>query len=719
MESAGNSRTPNFDEIESYIEKVRDVVNLNHSRGLILSRFDQLLSLLASTNNPLLIESSFTEFFLLYLRLLGWYHPRGQNPSRTKRLITNAKVLYKLPSGEFKSNEFKAQIMRIEGEYGHLISFLKGKEPAGKGEIPLFPVIESAGESFGFIHLDSLEVKVAPSKSGTRFIIHPTYKDEDTRLVEQVKTSFEAALNMIPAEKKEKILFFEVQVFFASMLGIYSGNSFGSLLTTLLYVELTRFFNSNLVLSLTPDLAFTGAVDIDGGVKPVGKGHITRKTRSVFYSGVYRFIVPKPDETAALVAVSKLQKRLPQRNLEVMGVNNISEIINRRDILRISRKPLKERVKEGIQKYRYASLILIPFLVLLGFLYAREFDNNPVSFELDKTDLKIKNKYGAVLWSWVVHPTVHEQCTIDELKTRIRIIDVNNDGKNEVLASGGLILSKDENLRNYIYCYSDERKELWRFAFRDTVSSPKERNIPADYALQIYDTVTFDGKMRLLLGANSAPTYPAVLFTIDPMTGKQFQGTLWNAGFIFQAGVADFNSDGKKDVVFIASDNGLKLLKIVAVEFPLKDGMLETRPDYFLYGKNRYDPLLEISLISTDYTVSMTHFDRDNFIARTVYQDETGRIGFFSRFTYSINHGMYKLVLNTKTHEIDYFIEGAFRNKRDSLVKAGKLPLPYTDTKEYTNILKNGARYKLNGKWVPYDEYRRAQKDLRNNHSTK
>lgn len=31
MESAGNSRSPNFDEIESYIEKVRDVVNLNHS----------------------------------------------------------------------------------------------------------------------------------------------------------------------------------------------------------------------------------------------------------------------------------------------------------------------------------------------------------------------------------------------------------------------------------------------------------------------------------------------------------------------------------------------------------------------------------------------------------------------------------------------------------------------------------------------------------------
>ena len=103
MESAGNSRSPNFDEIESYIEKVRDVVNLNHSRGLILSSFDHLLSLLASTNNPLLIESSFTEFFPLYLKLLGWYHPHGQNPSRTKKLITNAKVLNRLPSANLKT----------------------------------------------------------------------------------------------------------------------------------------------------------------------------------------------------------------------------------------------------------------------------------------------------------------------------------------------------------------------------------------------------------------------------------------------------------------------------------------------------------------------------------------------------------------------------------------------------------------------------------------
>lgn len=108
MESAGNSRTPNFDEIESYIEKVRDVVNLNHSRGLILSRFDQLLSLLASTNNPLLIESSFTEFFPLYLKLLGWYHPRGQNPSRTKQILKNVRILYNSLSGEFIKLPFSA-----------------------------------------------------------------------------------------------------------------------------------------------------------------------------------------------------------------------------------------------------------------------------------------------------------------------------------------------------------------------------------------------------------------------------------------------------------------------------------------------------------------------------------------------------------------------------------------------------------------------------------
>ncbi|MBK6681971.1 MAG: hypothetical protein IPG53_19215 [Ignavibacteriales bacterium] len=126
-----------------------------------------------------------------------------------------------------------------------------------------------------------------------------------------------------------------------------------------------------------------------------------------------------------------------QRKLEIIGVNNISEIFNRRDIINISRRPIKDRIKEGVKKYRYVSLVLIPVILLLGVLSAREFDTNPVSYELDKTNLKILNKYGVVLWSWVL-PKNRVFTASWRLKCLLRIIDVDSDGDNEVVGCSNI-----------------------------------------------------------------------------------------------------------------------------------------------------------------------------------------------------------------------------------------------------------------------------------------
>jgi len=710
MESAGKGRQPSFEEIELFIEKVRNVVNLNHSRGLVLSKFDHLLSLLISTHNPLLIESSFIEFFPLYTKLLGWYHPGGQKPSRTKQLLRNARTLYSLPSGEFKTDELKEKIVRLKREFKQIISFLRGENRLILGEVPLFPVIESIEDKIIFTYLDILQIKLSPTKSENRFIIHPTYKDEDALLVAQIKTSFEAALNLVTPEKKKSHPFFEVQVFFASMLGIYSGNSFGSLLTLHFYLELTRYYNANLVLELAPGFAITGATDESGVINGVGSINIMRKTQSVFFSGVTRFIVPKADEMTALATVSKLQTRWPERNLEIMAVNNVAEIINRRDILKISRKPIRERIKEGARKYRYTSIILPVLLFSLVFLFARELDTNPASFELDKTDLKIKNKFGAVLWSWVVHPSIFQNYTVQELGVRVRIIDLDGDGMNEVLTAGDILDNFETDSKEYMYCFKSKEEEVWRVSVHDTVSSSKEKNIPSVYSIKVIDTISTGGKPLLLLWGNNSHTYTAVIFAVDPLTGERKGKSVWNASFIYQVALADVDFDGTKEVVFFALDNGLKIARILSVKYPFDEEMIETRPDYFLYGKKTAKPSIEILLPPTDWITNFTNANTVFFMERYL-SPGNNKIVFLSRFSHSLSAPMYNLSLNLQTREVDFFIEGIYKAERDSLVKIGKLPLPTTDTKEYTDILKNGVRYKLDGKWVKYDEYLKAQKE--------
>lgn len=711
MDNPDQLSTHHFDDIEQKLDLIRGMIDLKHSRGIILRELNSLLSLLHSKSQPLYTEAIFTEFYPVYLKLLGSFRVFGSPPAYSRSVLRNAKKLYSLPSGAFKDPELAAEIKRISAELKRLKQILSGEPVATKrtDENPLFPVIESGEATTGMTYLDSLDVKVNPASGQTVFIVHPTYKEEETILLDQVKDSFNAALTLLPKSKKKIPTVFEVQVFFNSRLGIYSGNSFGVLLTILIYFELCKILEPNHIHRTSPRLAFTGAVDTSGKIAPVGKRNIKRKLRSVFFSDVKNFIIARDDEPAARTALSRLHEKWPDRALEITAVNNVTDILNRRDIILISKRPIKERVKASARKHKYTSLVLIPVLVLLGFLYAREFDTNPVSFELDGTQLKILNKYGVVLWGNTVHPNVHRWLTEIELATRIKIIDRDSDGENEILGSSELVSAGDGKFATELLCLNGKKESIWRFSLDDTVSSPKEGNIPPEYYPKIVDTISLQGKMRLLIWANNGPTYPTQLFYLDPITGGKASDALWNGGHINQVGFADIDGDGEKEIVLCTIDNGLGVQRILAVEKKFSESMIETRENYMLIGKPVAKLLLNILLPATDYVRQYTDMKVDYFPNRKVSPDENGKLSFFARYAYGNSAGMYTLVLDTKTHEVDYFISGGYRNIRDSLVNAGKLPLPYTDTKEYTDNLKNQVRYKLDGKWVTYAEYKKSR----------
>lgn len=695
-------------EIEDQAFHLRTFLEQNSSRGLNLYHINRFLTTLFSCSNPLLVEANFTEFFPVYLRLLESFDPTGQKINTSQSILKNAIMLYKNPGDVFRRKALGSCIKLLKQQIKIIKSALEGTiSPDLNKALTVFPVVESIADAAKFTYLDSIDVKVAPSKGGNRFIVHPTFKEEDKTLIEQVKTSLDAALNMIPKEREKLPKAFEVQVFFNSKLGIYSGDSFGGLLAILIFFEINKLLKLNILHQIVPSLAFTGAIDASGTIKSVGKNNIVMKVRSVFFSGITRFVLPKDDETLASSLITKLQEKWPQRKLEIIGVNNISEIFNRRDIINISRRPIKDKIKDGVKKYKYALLILLPMIILLWILSAREFDTNPVSFELDKTNLKILNKYGAVLWNVVVDKGIEPEMNLDDLKIRIRVIDLDGDGVNEVLCTGDFFEMWKATRYSSLICLNGNKEELWRFVFRDTVSSPKESNIPGEYGVHISDTITINGKKRLLVRANNGPTYPSALFYIDPVSGQKVSESVWHAGFIEQVGFADINGDGVRDLVFSASDNAFRLGKIIAVDINISESMIGTREDYMLYGKKLANPLLEIAIPKTDYTEKIAKLHKDIFPGRSIYTDEQGRLSFRTRFSFNKTDAMYLMTLDPKTHEIDYFIEGGYKSVRDSLVNAGKLPLPYTDTKEYTDNLKNGVRYRKDGKWVTYKEYLR------------
>jgi len=704
------NRTNLLIEIEDQAFHLRTFLEQNSSRGLNLYQINRFLGTLFSFANPLVVEANFSEFFPVYLRLLKSFDPTGQRIKTSRLILKYAIKLYKNPGEMFKRKSLGSTIKKLKQKISIMESSLEGKTHTDVDKsLPLFPVVESTKEdAVNFIYLDSLTVKLSPSKTSLQFKIHPTFKEEDEKLTEQVRVSFEYAFNFVNTGRKNLPRFFDVQVFFNSNLGIYSGESFGVLLTLLFIIELRRQITPNLIYSIAPGLALTGSINEKGEILRTGNRNILKKTEGIFYSGVSNFIIPKNDEIAANYVLEKLLTKHPKRQLKVTSVESVDDILNRRNILLISKKPYTNRIKDFSIKNKYAFIVFIPVLLITFFLLQYQLNTNPVAYQLKGKEVQIKNKFGNVLWIWNTEIRQQDFSFQWQRDLWIKILDVDGDSRNEILLVESLKDGVGSEKVGSVSCYKSENEILWSFTFRDTVSSPKEKNIPAFYGIQLIDTVTIEGERLLFLRAGSMPTFPHAVFAVNLQTGVRKPGTLWHAGAYSLMSIIDLQNDGKFDFVAIARDNGNLINRIFALPITFTDQMIETRPDYMLHNLPKAKLLFDIKPPSNDYTVSKGILNGDILAPSEREKDIYGNsLHFLARYSHDELAVAYRVILNLKTFEMDYFIENGFRCLRDSLVKAGKLSLPYTDTKEYTDNLKNGVRYKKNGKWVTYQEYLR------------
>ncbi len=130
--------------------------------------------------------------------------------------------------------------------------------------------------------------------------------------------------------------------------------------------------------------------------------------------------------------------------------------------------------------------------------------------------------------------------------------------------------------------------------------------------------------------------------------------------------------------------------------------------------KNNY-LLNDISLSKMKYNLRLPKTDYDN------YNESRTPVYFEGSFSYSpdtkkftlatdINkpqHDLqigYEISINNNQIDIDIVIGSSFRVIRDSLVAKGKLNLPYTDTEEYKEKIKNSILYWKDERWVKREE---------------
>jgi hypothetical protein len=159
-----------------------------------------------------------------------------------------------------------------------------------------------------------------------------------------------------------------------------------------------------------------------------------------------------------------------------------------------------------------------------------------------------------------------------------------------------------------------------------------------------------------------------------------------------------------------AIDNGFEDAVILGIELSKLDGFRPTTNEYRIKNKKQIEPIFYIRIPKNDYEIMM-NFRTPSILSNSFRFVESSKklisTFFVSKYAQLSPENMidsYTIEVNSNFIVNDVVIGNNFRVFRDTLVAHGKLNPPYTDTREYKEIIKNSILYWKNGKWVKREE---------------
>jgi hypothetical protein len=700
-------------ELEAHRSELIEKVYSTSSTNLKVFLFFNYFGTVLSSNNQNLFEAFLKEFIEDYISTIQKFEVFGTNPEFTDKLLQQLKSLTSLTFIKNILPELSAEIERIAKQSEKLNFILEGKENKdGIEHKAFFPLIDKEAPDNFYGIIESVTIRINKAADIDKFIIVPSEKEIEKRILEQCKKSWIVALDLSREYIKKPYKYHEVILSFDKKEGFYEGSSLGTALTLSFLEELLKFYNPTYVIKIKERSAFTGGITETGEVLCTSEEIIKKKVTTIFFSEVNTFVVPKLEETYAYFALTQLKNQYPQRNLKLIPAVDIYDVLNRRDLVEIKKINPAVRTGKFVKKNWTSAAATVLLAILFGYLFVMDFDNNPYLIDASDGIINVKNKLGRILWN--KNNSLGDEAINDHFdlqKYLVKIVDIDEDGKNEVLITSG---SRNESIgeikENALTCFNHNGKKIWDYTIGDTVYSYRKGDeiLPPPYSIQIIDTVTIDNKKQLYLFCNNRNSFSSLIFGINLISGKRIAGTFYCSGHTLGAFIKDINNDGIKDIVAKGVDNGYNQIVLFGMSLENLKGFRKTIPEYSLRFCEEAELLFYIRLPKTDLDELKIgerfaskklggfwyDYTKQKIVHRSVFSMETPKL--------TATAIEYQLYNNFKDFDLIIFDE--FRTVRDSLVAHGKLNLPYTDTPEYKNIIKSKILYYKGGKWVRREE---------------
>lgn len=659
-----------------------------------------------STINNNLIDSYLPEFLPNYFSYINSWRVFGLKPRMHELIIEQAEKT-EMSKLTIEYHKIPELIRRLKEDVEKLKKILNGEQIEPVEPKALFPLLDEegiveTGLTIGI--LESVTIKINKTKSADKFIIVPSEKEIEEKINEQVKLSWLNAIQTVKKYIKKIQPYHEVIISFDNKVGFCKGNSLGTVLTLAFIQELLKSYNSPVAIKVGDRIAFTGGMNEAGHIINTSIEIIKQKTEIVFFSGINLFVVPREDEKVANEKLEELHKEFPNRNLVIVGVDNLLDLLNRRNIVEIKKQPVIVRSGKFMKKKWPALSAILVLLLVISLFVLRDIDTNPVAFRVDGSYVYLLNKNDRVLWQKRAMTDKSQIENTTNLKNQIKIVDIDSDGRNELLITiEDFAKVNPDSEFTRISCYDSEGEPIWRYSFKDLVSS-KRTDLPPIYSIMIIDTLTLRGIKNLFLFSNNSQSFSSAIYRLDLNNGKRIPGTFWCSGHTYDGMIKDINSDGKKDYLCVGLDNGFEDAVFFGFNIDTLTKVRPTTDNYLIRGFPVCNPITYIRLSKTDYDIYKNYRTPGIYPASFVDKSPRKFYQFYTMDPLNENSSCLWYQIDYNLKDVNVIVDNRFRVMRDTLVAHGKLPLPYTDTPEYVELQKSKILYWKDGKWVKREE---------------
>lgn len=564
---------------QKYSELKSALSELNSKRNKLLLIADYF-SFINPNDNANILEAYFVEFIPDFLSYIKSLEIRGLNPEVLLKLQAQLKTLRELNFANVSKDDLSSSSYALDEKLKVMGKWLNNG-PLNKSDSKIyFPVLEKKESGFGNGYLESLNVEIKNGEQ--KFYITPSEYEGDEQLEKQVTLCFSTAINYCKKFIRKIKPTHTIYLHFEDKLGMYSGNSLGIALTLIFIETILKHYNSATVININSCIAVTGGIDQNSKIISTSKTIIEIKLETVFFSDTQIFCVPKVDEMWAEEKLKELKTKYPNRDLKIIGLSDLEDLLSRRNVVDIRKQKLIVRSGKFVKKNWISAVATVLLAILFGYLIVMDWDENPDTFYSDGNNIYVLNKKGRNLWSYNCFIEKYVYTNQDAMKYYIKFKDIDDDGINEIF----YVQPEINNTHNrtdqaMLIGLKNLNDTLWTYTFRDSVSSEREI-LSNNYSLSIIDFIDLNDKNLIVCWAQNTTSFANAVFLIDTKTGKRINKTHWVSGHITGGMILDLNQDRREDLLLTGIDNGYEEAVIWGVEIDQLDGYRPTIQSYVI-----------------------------------------------------------------------------------------------------------------------------------------